>query len=192
MRLLTLLFNKFKKPTPTPKDVGAKPIDTKPPHIITDSFFNKVWDKISQERIETLHPAIRQKAISFINEVEKRLKIQLRVTSALRTWEEQDKLYAQGRTEKGSIVTNVRGGFSNHNYGLALDVVPIIKGKAVFNTDKWDEIAKIGKEIGFDWGGDWKSFKDKPHFEMTFGKTIRELRSMYLYGKRDGVYLKFI
>jgi peptidoglycan L-alanyl-D-glutamate endopeptidase CwlK len=162
---------------------------TLPKATVADSFFYNVWDKVSQERIETLHPKVRQKAIEFINQVERRLKIQLRVTSALRTWDEQNELFAQGRTKSGKIVTNVRGGFSNHNFGLAIDVVPIVNGKADYETNKWDEIAKIGKEIGFDWGGDWKSFKDRPHFEMTFGKTTRELRSLYLFGKRDGEYI---
>ena len=41
----------------------------------------------------------------------------------LRTFEDQDKLYAQGRTKPGQIVTNARGGDSLHNYGLAADYV---------------------------------------------------------------------
>ena len=113
-------------------------------------------NKESPERnIEKLHPKVRNKATEFINRVEKELGIKLRVTSTLRTFAEQDKLYAQGRTTKGGIVTNAKGGESNHNFGTALDVVPIVNGQADWKTtaDTWNKIAKVGKSLGFEWGG---------------------------------------
>ncbi len=146
---------------------------------------NKVWDLVSENRIQSLHPDVRAKVTEFINTAENR-GIKLRVTSGFRTYDEQNKLYAQGRTAPGAIVTNAKGGESSHNFGTAIDVVPIVNGNADWNTD-WNIIAKIGKELDFSWGGDWKSFKDKPHFEMNFGHSLTDLRSRYNLGLiRDG------
>lgn len=153
---------------------------------------NKVWDLISERNIEKLHPKVRDKARELINRVEKELGIKLRVTSTLRTYAEQDKLYAQGRTTKGNIVTNAKGGQSNHNFGTALDVVPIVNGQADWKTtaDTWNKIGTIGKSLGFVWGGDWKSLVDKPHFEMTFNNSLAQMRKKYESGEIDGGYVK--
>jgi peptidoglycan L-alanyl-D-glutamate endopeptidase CwlK len=153
---------------------------------------NKVWDSVSERNIEKLHPKVRDKAREFINKVEKDLGIKIRATSTLRTYEEQNKLYAQGRTTKGGIVTNAKGGQSNHNFGTALDVVPIVNGQPDWKTtaDTWSKIAVIGKGLGFQWGGDWKGLVDKPHFEMQFGNTLAQLRQKYESGQKDGDYVK--
>jgi peptidoglycan L-alanyl-D-glutamate endopeptidase CwlK len=37
------------------------------------------------------------------------------------------------------------------------------------------EVVNILKSHGWTWGGDWKSFKDAPHFEKTFGHTWKTL-----------------
>jgi hypothetical protein len=156
------------------------------------NIIDKVWDSISEKNIEKLHPKVRDKAREFINRVEKELGIKLRATSTLRTYAEQDKLYSQGRTTAGAIVTKAKGGQSNHNFGTALDVVPIVNGKADWKTseDTWNKIAVVGKSVGFNWGGDWKSFTDKPHFEMTFGNSLAQLRKKYEGGQKDGDYVK--
>lgn len=148
----------------------------------------KVWDVISESRINTLHPKVREKARQFINKAEKQ-GIKLRITSAYRTWAEQTELYAQGRTKPGSIVTNAKAGESSHNFGTAIDVVPIVNGNADWNTD-WNKIAVIGKSLGFAWGGDWVSFKDKPHFEMNFGNTLAQLRIKYNSGQLSDGYVQ--
>lgn len=152
----------------------------------------KTWDIHSDRRINTLHPLVRAKAKEFIIRAEKELGIKLRVVSALRTWAEQDKLYAQGRTTPGNIVTKAKGGESLHNFGLAIDVVEIKNGKAIWNNPNWNRIAGLGKEIGFKWGGDWESFKDKPHFEIRFSKSLAQLRALYQSGNREGEYVKLV
>ena len=151
---------------------------------------NKVWDAVSDSRINDLHPLVKEKARQFINRVEKELGIKLRVTSTLRTYAEQNELYAQGRTKSGAIVTNAKGGQSNHNFGTALDVIPIVNGQPDWSTKHWQEIATIGKSVGFQWGGDWKGLVDKPHFEMQFGNSLAQLRQKYESGQRDGEYVK--
>jgi peptidoglycan L-alanyl-D-glutamate endopeptidase CwlK len=136
----------------------------------------KVWDSNSDKLIDKLHPAIRDKARAFINEAE-RQGLKLKVTSTLRDYDEQNKLYAQGRTTKGQVVTNARGGYSWHNFGNALDIAPIENGKANYNTKNWKKISSIGKSFGFEWGGDWKKFVDKPHFQIVFGLTTAQARA---------------
>nr|WP_233167447.1 M15 family metallopeptidase [Paenibacillus roseus] len=102
------------------------------------------------------------------------------ITQGLRTIAEQDALYAQGRTAPGKIVTNARGGYSNHNFGVAIDfAIWQPDGRDVsweVNKD-WLTVVGIAKQLGFSWGGDWTSFKDFPHFEMTFGLSTAQYRA---------------
>ena len=135
----------------------------------------QTWDAVTNSRIDKLHPKIKCAVKNFVNDVEKTMGIKLRVIQGYRTYAEQDALFRQRPK-----VTNARGGESNHNFGLAIDVAEIKNG-----TIDWEEqetvlskIAPIGKKWGLAWGGDWKSFVDKPHFEMTFGKTTQDLREL--------------
>lgn len=73
-------------------------------------------------------------------------------------------------------MTNAKGGYSNHNFGLAFDIVGITDGKIDYNLD-WKSLSNLGKSKGFEWGGDWK-FQDKPHFQMQFGNSLKDLRAL--------------
>ncbi|MGQ8869834.1 RHS repeat-associated core domain-containing protein [Myroides sp. TSA_177.3] len=109
----------------------------------------KTWDPVTNDRILELHPAIRMKTYNFINETEKDLNIQLRVTTGFRSDKEQESLYWQSRDGSGAPwATNARSDQSYHNYGLAIDVVEISQGSAVWNTS-WNEISEIGKKSRF-------------------------------------------
>lgn len=112
------------------------------------------WDSATNKKIEKLHPKIRCAAKNFINEVDKTLGIKLRVIQGYRTYAEQDALYIQGRTTKGNKVTNAKGGQSNHNFGLAIDVAEIKNGKIDWNEQETVlvKVAPIGKKWGFEWG----------------------------------------
>ena len=59
-------------------------------------------------------------------------------------------------------------------------------GRANWNTtmENWGRIGAIGQRFGLEWGGNWTTFVDRPHFQMTFGHTIRQL--MQLHGVRIG------
>jgi peptidoglycan L-alanyl-D-glutamate endopeptidase CwlK len=99
-------------------------------------------------------------------------------TSTYRDHESQNDLYAMGRTKPGSIVTQVRGGDSFHQYRVAFDFVPVVDGKAVWgNESLWAKAGAIGVQCGLEWGGNWRSFKDKPHMQNTGGKTIAEFKA---------------
>ena len=96
----------------------------------------------------------------------------------LRTWAEQDALYAQGRTAPGRKVTNAGPGESIHNYHCAWDFVPLVNGKAVWDDDDlWQRCGAIAREVGAEWGGDWQRFKDKPHCQFTNGLTLDQLKA---------------
>jgi hypothetical protein len=139
---------------------------------------NTTWDLVSDKRIQQLDPRLQQPAINFINNTESDLNVQLRVVQGYRSVEEQNKLYAQGRTEPGNKVTNAKGGESYHNYGLAMDVVRMENGQPNWNKPITQDIANIGIQQGFSWGGSWAGkFKDYPHFEMSFGQSIKTLIS---------------
>ena len=138
----------------------------------------KTWDAKTDAKIQTLHPILRAKAAQFINAVEKKLGKRLKITDGLRTFAEQDALYAKGRTTSGSKVTNAKGGQSYHNYGLAFDCYFTKDGKVDFSKPINAEVAKVGQELGLEWGGVWKSLKDFPHFQLTKG-TISQLYAIY-------------
>lgn len=159
-------------------------------------------DSVTLERIKTLHPKLREEALDIYDEICKRLsgKAMCRFTFTLRTIAEQDGLFALGRTKPGKVVTKAKGGLSYHNYGLAIDIVLLLdrEGDGKFTEVSWDtkgdydkdgvsdwmEVVQVFKESGWEWGGDWK-FVDGPHFQKTFGKSVRELLSLYKSKKVD-------
>jgi peptidoglycan L-alanyl-D-glutamate endopeptidase CwlK len=108
--------------------------------------------------------------------------VTVEVISGLRSWAAQAALYAQGRTKPGRIVTKARPGSSWHNYGLAIDLGLFKNGvyldeKKPAEADKlYAEIGKIAAKLGIEWAGNWKTFTETPHFQVTFGKTLAELR----------------
>ncbi|WP_244897359.1 M15 family metallopeptidase [Marinococcus halophilus] len=133
-----------------------------------------------------LHPVVEERKNEWIQRAEQQ-GIQVVVTDGYRSVEEQNALYAQGRTTQGEIVTQARGGESYHNYGLAIDfALRTPDGELVWDMERddngngkadWTEAVEIAKELGFNWGGDWPGFKDYPHLEMTFGLSLEELQA---------------
>lgn len=140
-----------------------------------------MYDEITLERIELMHPSIREKLKKDYLEINKKLPkgVRLRFTHTLRTNKEQDELYAQGRTKKGNKVTNAKGGQSIHNYGLAFDIVILLDkdNNGAFESISWDvdeywmRVVNFFKSKGWTWGGGFKSLYDAPHFEYTQGKS---------------------
>ena len=92
------------------------------------------------------------------------------ITNTVRDKEYQEYLYAQGRTRSGSIVTNSKTPtFHSDTAGLAFDFCKNIKGHEYDDTAFFKQVAAIAKEMGFSWGGDWKSFVDMPHIQWDNG-----------------------
>jgi peptidoglycan L-alanyl-D-glutamate endopeptidase CwlK len=152
-------------------------------------------DHVTIDRIKLLHPKLRDEVTEIYDEICEALmgKSMCRFSYTLRTFAEQDALYAQGRTKPGAIVTNAKGGLSYHNYGLAIDIVLLINGKASWDTVKdfdgdgkadWQEVVTIFKQYGWEAGIDWK-FRDAPHFQKTLGYSVRQLLALHQAGKVD-------
>lgn len=133
-----------------------------------------------------LHPTVAEKRDQLVARAEEK-GIEVVITEGFRTIEEQEAIYERGRSEEGNIVTYAEGGESYHNYGLAIDFALRNKNeKVIWDTEydgngngksDWMEVVAIAKDLGFDWGGDWRRFKDYPHFQMDMGYSIRELKN---------------
>lgn len=98
------------------------------------------------------------------------------ITDEYRTFSEQDALYAKGRTVPGLIVTNAKGGESLHNYRCAFDVA-FSSADGISYDGPWPMVGLIGKILGLEWGGEWSSFQDKPHFQFTAGYTLSQFQN---------------
>jgi len=126
------------------------------------------------KRMGAVKPIVKEKVLDIIEKAYSE-GIYVLITDGYRSIEEQNELYAQGRTKPGSIVTNAKGGQSNHNFGIAVDFCLTNKeGTAAYwtvNAD-WKRVAAIAKSMGFEWGGNWTSFKDNPHLEYTGEITV--------------------
>lgn len=107
--------------------------------------------------------------------------IDLLITSTYRDFEAQNRLYAQGRTLPGQIVTWAKAGDSWHNWRRAFDVVPLKNGKPVWSIrghdkDTWLRVGEIGMSLGLEWGGSWPRHPDYPHFQDRMGRTLYGLK----------------
>ncbi|WP_260858093.1 M15 family metallopeptidase [Bacillus sp. FJAT-22090] len=138
-------------------------------------------------RIGAVHPWIKESAVEIITRAYNE-GIYVQFSSGYRSNEDQAWIYGQGRPSyiwngkkygtSGAIVSNAKPGSSVHNYRLALDYFLVSEdGKQSLWTvnDKWRRVAAIAKSLGYEWGGDWKSFVDYPHIQFTKGLTIAQL-----------------
>lgn len=126
-------------------------------------------DDRSEKKILTLHPSVQPLARALVlNAVANGINIV--ITSGHRSYEEQNALYAKGG------VTKARGGYSNHNFGLAFDVTIFNDKEPVWESPDYKKVGKLGVALGLDWGGNWTSFKDEPHFQLRpdWAKGMRE------------------
>ena len=138
--------------------------------------------EINSRNIDDLTPEMAKLCREFVARC-KAAGIEVIITSTLRNNASQAALYAQGRTKPGKRVTNAPAGSSYHNYRLAWDFVPVVKGVAQWNDlALFKKCGAIAKELGLEWGGDWTSFKDYPHVQER-GHTIAELKKQYPNGR---------
>jgi len=122
----------------------------------------------SSNAIGSLNPHVASLARKFL-ELTHANNLDVRITNAFRSWDEQDRVFAQGRTMPGSVVTNAEGGDSYHNWGLAFDAAPYENGKISNDINKYTKMGQLGQQVGLEWGGTFKSIVDLPHFQYTFG-----------------------
>jgi peptidoglycan LD-endopeptidase CwlK len=122
-------------------------------------------DPKSEKCIATLLPEMRPITRALVQKAAQN-GITIKIISGLRTYDEQDALYAKGRTKPGNKVTNARGGFSNHNFGIAFDFGVFEGAKYLTESVKYDAVGALGMDLGLEWGGSWKSFVDQSHFQL--------------------------
>lgn len=137
------------------------------------------FDERTERNLATLHPLAAAKARVFMAAVLPIMAergVIAKIISGTRSYREQDALYAQGRTAPGPRVTNARGGFSNHNFGIAWDIGLFRGNDYLERSPLYRECGEIGKSLGLEWGGDWKIFPDEPHFQIKTGLTLAQMR----------------
>lgn len=142
----------------------------------------------SENRIKKLHPELASRVRALIEQLGAN-GIQVEIVQGLRTFAEQDALFAQGRTKKGLVVTNARGGQSNHNYGLAADLCPFNDGKPNWNAPGsiWVAIGAEAEKLGLQWGGNWKKFIDKPHVQLP-SPDVKQCLALFKKGGLAAVW----
>jgi hypothetical protein len=170
-----------------PRD--STPASAPPPAAPSPSRLQRAAARTAQ-RVATLAPSLADAATDLLAECSA-AGVRLEVTQALRTWEEQDRLFAQGRSIPGAIVTRARAGYSYHNFGLAFDVV-VLDDDGAYDWNAghagWAVAATTGKRLGLAWGGDWKSFHDIPHFEQRGALRLDRCRELYGEGGLAAVW----
>lgn len=148
-------------------------------------------NKSSVDRLTKVHPLLRDKIILLTSEFNRQFAgLSLEVVQGVRTFAEQDALFAKGRTKPGKIVTNARAGQSFHNYGLAVDVCPFRDGAPLWTEDKYfDALAAFARRFNLEWGGDWNT-PDRPHLQLRGFKNWREAKTIYDGGGIERVWLE--
>ncbi len=144
------IYKKIVKPDPATATVlsSVEPVDAR-----------------SEKVIATLLPPVQKLARALVQKTADN-GIRIKIISGLRTYEEQDALYAQGRTTPGNIVTKAKGGYSNHNFGIAFDVGVFEGTNYLTDSPKYKAVGVLGTELGLEWGGNWKTITDQPHFQL--------------------------
>ncbi len=150
------------------------------------------FDRRTEKNISPLMPPAQQIARRFMKAATA-FRLRVSILSGTRTYAEQDALYAIGRTAQVNRkpVTNAKGGRSNHDFGIAWDVGLFdgngryLDGKTKGDDAAYKDLAALVKEkrTGIEWGGDWKSFIDLPHYQMATGKSADAVRTTFEAGK---------
>lgn len=149
---------------------------------------NEVMGVTNHPVISKLEPRFAEKVMDFL-EIARESGLNVDALAGIRTFKEQDALYAQGRSKPGKKVTNAKGGQSWHNYGLAVDIVFKVNGTWSWDeANPWSKLGMIGQQHGLEWGGAWKTSKDRPHFQYTGGLSIKEAMLTYAEGGLERVW----
>ena len=122
-------------------------------------------DARSEENIAKLQPRVQPFARALVHKAAA-AGITIKIISGFRTFDEQEKLFAQGRTTQGKIVTHARGGHSNHNFGIAFDIGVFDGGLYLPESTKYAVVGALGMNLGLEWGGNWTTIHDEPHFQL--------------------------
>lgn len=144
-------------------------------------------DARTEANLYTVLPKLQEKARQLLNIQVRSPEFRVKVLSGTRTYAEQDALYAQGRTTPGDRVTKAKGGQSNHNFGLAIDIGIFLPDGTYLRDDTeefplYSMMAKLSRQIpGLARGADWPK-PDLPHYELAHGLKMAEVRRRFEKG----------
>lgn len=130
-------------------------------------------DERTTKNIKTLHADVQPHAAAVVDLFNQHLPAgyEVRIIDGSRTHDEQAKIYAQGRTAPGKIVSHSPPGHSKHESGRAFDIGIFKNGKYLEESPLYAQLGPIGETVGFEWGGRWKGgSRDEPHFQMPAKK----------------------
>lgn len=153
--------------------------------------FNKATNLLGRVDTTLLYQPFLERINTLLNACAARGQLYV-ATSGYRSYEQQEELYAQGRTKPGKQVTKARGGQSAHNFGLAVDFAPHMAdeyvGKLVLGpkddgyADEYFQILdEETQKLGLDWGGKWNRIHDTPHVQHA-GLNLPGLHNLYMQG----------
>ena len=121
--------------------------------------------------LEGVHPRLIEKIERVLKAMEA-LGQPMFVCQGVRTTEQQQALYAQGRTRPGAVVTKADGvvNKSNHQvkadgFGHAVDCA-FQNGEPFGEFQPWKTYGACCDAVGLIWGGSWKTILDRPHAEL--------------------------
>jgi peptidoglycan L-alanyl-D-glutamate endopeptidase CwlK len=115
----------------------------------------------SLDRLKGVHPDLVRVVKRAIAESD----LDFTVLEGLRTLDRQKQLMAQGATRTMN---------SRHLTGHAVDLAPVTNGAVSWDWPLYHRLAKVVKAaaekegVALTWGGDWRSFKDGPHWELSW------------------------
>jgi peptidoglycan L-alanyl-D-glutamate endopeptidase CwlK len=144
------------------------------------------FDSRSETNIRTLNLKAQETARIFLGAFLNVTDYTVRIISGTRTYAEQNVLFAQGRGKhSGDIVTNARGGASNHNFGIAWDIGIFLNGKYRDDGPQYKKAGAVAlaATTGLEWGGNWTTIIDRPHYQLVTGKAIKEVRELFENGQ---------
>lgn len=110
--------------------------------------------------IADLRADVRRNCVIFLD-LCKEAGLPVLVTETVRDDEYQRYLARMGYAAKNAT----RPTFHSVKAGLAFDICKNVKGHEYDDPSFFARCGQIGKQVGFSWGGDWKKFPDKPHFQ---------------------------
>jgi peptidoglycan L-alanyl-D-glutamate endopeptidase CwlK len=144
-------------------------------------------DPRSAKVISTLLLKVQPTFANLLIELKKHFQqkgLECKYISGTRTYEEQAAIYAKGRTAPGPKVSNARPGFSNHNFGIAVDVGLFLPdGRYLGDTPFYRDIGGIVATFPtLEWGGNWR-FVDEPHIQWRTGLAMAQMRERVAAGK---------
>ena len=117
----------------------------------------------SRERLQGVHPDL----VKVVERAIATTDIDFTVLEGLRTVARQRQLVAAGASKTMN---------SRHITGHAVDLAPLLNGKVSWDWPLYHRLAKVVKQAAADvgvpieWGGDWRNFRDGPHWQLPFGK----------------------